>query len=72
MQGTSVLPKGQHATKPVSFMKFSLLQTTVQDGQLVREQQGPLAPKGILSREQSMIPRQMGAVALPIRSWHAV
>lgn len=68
----TLLSKGLHTTQPVSSMKFSLLQTAVQDGQLVREQQGPPAMKGILSWEQSMIPRQVGAVALPIRSWHAV
>lgn len=72
MQGTSVLCKGQHTRRPVSFIKFSLLQATGQDEQLVREWQGPASPKEMVSWEQSVIPRQVEALNSPTRSWHAM
>lgn len=72
MQGTLVLRGGQCTTRPVPFTKFSLLQATSGDEQLVTEQRPPAALTGMVSWEQSMVPRQVGAVASPTKSWHAV
>jgi len=72
VRGTSVLCKGQHTTEQVSFTELSLLRATARDEQLVREQRGLAAPTGMVSRERSMIPRQVGAVASPARSQHAM
>lgn len=72
-QGTSVFHTRQRrATEPVSLGKFSLLQVTAQDEQPVGEQRGLAAPKRMERWDQNVMPRRVGAGALPTRNWHAM